>query len=55
MVRMVEDDSIRILLFDHIRRVEPLDDYYIHPESFDIKTFIDNALSLIDEDGNMVT
>lgn len=53
--RVVEDDSIRILLFDHIRMVEPLDEYYIYPESFDVKTFIDNTLSLLDKEGNMVT
>ena len=52
--RAVEDDTIRILLFDHIRMVEPLDDYYIYPESFDIKEFIDNTFSLLDEDGNTV-
>jgi hypothetical protein len=52
--RVVEDDSIRILLFDHIRMVEPLDEYYMYPESFDIKTFIDNTLTLLDEVGNMV-
>ena len=51
---VVEDDSIRILLFDHIRMVELLDEYYIYPESFDIKTFIDNTLALLDEVGNMV-
>ena len=52
--RVVENDSIRILLFDHMRRVEPLDDYYTYPESFDIKIFIDNTLDLLDEDGNVV-
>ena len=35
--------------------VEPLDEYYIYPESFDVKTFIDNTLSLLDKEGNMVT
>ena len=52
--RVVEDDSLRILLFDHIRMVEPLDEYYEYPESFDVKTFIDNTLALLDEDGNVV-
>jgi hypothetical protein len=52
--RVVEDDSIRILLFDHIRMVEPLDEYYVYPESFDVKTFIDNTLALLDANGNMV-
>ena len=52
--RVVEDDTIRILLFDHIRMVEPLDEYFADPESFDIKAFIDNTLSLLDEDGNVV-
>ena len=53
--RVVEDDSLRILLFDHIRMVEPLEEYYVYPESFDVKTFIDNTLALLDEDGNVVT
>lgn len=52
--RVVEDNTIRILFFDHIRKIETLDDYYAYPESFDIKKFIDNTLTLIDEDGNMV-
>ena len=50
---MVEDNTIRILLFDHIRKIETLDDYYAYPASFDIKKFIDNTLTLLDEDGNM--
>lgn len=52
--RAVEDDTIRILLFDHIRMVEPLDERFAYPDSFDIKEFIDNTLSLLDEDGNTV-
>lgn len=52
--RVVEDNTIRILLFDHIRMVEPLDESYIYPEAFDIKEFIDNTLFLLDEDGNIV-
>ena len=51
--RTVEDDTIRILLFDHIRMVEPLDESYIYPEAFDIKEFIDNTISLLDENGNL--
>ena len=52
--RVVEDDTLRILLFDHIRKVEPLDTCYTYPESFDINKFINNTLSLIDESGNVV-
>ncbi len=52
--RVVEDNTIRILLFDHIRKIETLDDYYAYPESFDIKKFIDNTLSIIDESGNLI-
>ena len=52
--RVVEDNTIRILLFDHIRKIEILNDYYAYPEAFDINKFIDNTLSLLDEDGNMV-
>ena len=52
--RVVEDNTIRILLFDHIRKIETLNDYYAYPEAFDINKFIDNTLSLLDEDGNMV-
>ena len=52
--RVVEDNTIRILLFDHIRKIETLDEYYAYPESFDIKKFIDNTLSIIDESGNII-
>ena len=52
--RAVDDGTIRILLFDHIRMVEPLDESYIYPEAFDIKEFIDNTLSIIDESGNII-
>lgn len=52
--RVADDNTTRILLFDHIRKVESLDEYYTYPESFDINEFIDNTLSLVDEDGNIV-
>lgn len=52
--RIVEDNTIRILLFDHIRKIESINESYAYPEEFDIKAFIDQTLSLIDEDGNTV-
>lgn len=46
--RVVEEDKIRVLNFTNIRKLEPLEESFEYPNDFDINSFIDSSLRLLD-------
>lgn len=46
--RIVEEKKIRVLSFTSIRKLEPLKESFEYPEEFDIKSFIDSHLNMLD-------
>ncbi len=48
--RAVEDDTIRIISFNHIRKITPLDEPFVFPTDFSVTDFIDDIPLLIEID-----